>query len=316
MKSRFCRIRYILTLILVMGLSWMMTGCDSVQQMIQNGPAVPMHEEGTAIYYMNNDGSGLLHAHYSLASTGDTAVSELFQVLRSGQYNDGRTAIPEGCSLERSAWQEKSLVLYLSGSYPEVGTVEEILCRSALVCTMSQVEDVSGVTIYVNGQPLKNTRGSEIGIMTAETFLTDVIADNKEEYASVTLYFANDTGDLLVPERVLLRKTSEQSLEVQIMNQLIEGPKTKECFSSMPVGTKVNSVMVQNGICYVNLDTSFTAGTLTMKDYIPVYSIVNSLTGLSEVNSVQLLIDGSSDVIFGESISFATPLEANMDYVR
>lgn len=48
-------------------------------------------------------------------------------------------------------------------------------------------------------------------------------------------------------------------------------------------------------------------------DTIPIYSIVNSLSGLTSVNKVQITINGSTDVMFRDSISLNTMFERNLD---
>ena len=50
-----------------------------------------------------------------------------------------------------------------------------------------------------------------------------------------------------------------------------------------------------------------------MKELIPIYSIVNSLCAISNVNKVQLTVNGSSDVMFRDVISLNTQFERNLD---
>ena len=53
---------------------------------------------------------------------------------------------------------------------------------------------------------------------------------------------------------------------------------------------------------------------LDVKEYIPVYSIVNSLAAVSSVNKVQIAVNGSQDVMFRDSISLNQLFERNLDY--
>ena len=54
--------------------------------------------------------------------------------------------------------------------------------------------------------------------------------------------------------------------------------------------------------------------SLDVKEYIPVYSIVNSLAAVSSVNKVQIAVNGSQDVMFRDSISLNQLFERNLDY--
>ena len=55
--------------------------------------------------------------------------------------------------------------------------------------------------------------------------------------------------------------------------------------------------------------------TLEVKEYIPIYSIVNSLSELSTVSRVQIRINGSEDAVFRDLISLNTVFERNFDYI-
>lgn len=64
----------------------------------------------------------------------------------------------------------------------------------------------------------------------------------------------------------------------------------------------------------MNFDASFLNNSLDVKEYIPVYSIVNSLAAVSSVNKVQIAVNGSQDVMFRDSISLNQLFERNLDY--
>lgn len=64
----------------------------------------------------------------------------------------------------------------------------------------------------------------------------------------------------------------------------------------------------------MNFDASFLNNSLDVKEYIPIYSIVNSLAAVSSVNKVQIAVNGSQDVMFRDSISLNQLFERNLDY--
>ncbi|MEG0564617.1 MAG: GerMN domain-containing protein, partial [Hungatella sp.] len=63
----------------------------------------------------------------------------------------------------------------------------------------------------------------------------------------------------------------------------------------------------------LNFDASFLNSELKVKEYIPIYAIVNSLASLSTVNKVQIAVNGSQDVLFRDAISLNTLFERNLD---
>ena len=66
----------------------------------------------------------------------------------------------------------------------------------------------------------------------------------------------------------------------------------------------------------MNLDEKFLDNPYEISDMLPVYSIVNSLTELSNISKVQFSINGKTDVKFRESISLESPFERNLDLIE
>ena len=83
----------------------------------------------------------------------------------------------------------------------------------------------------------------------------------------------------------------------------------------MPQGTSLLSVSVKNNICYVNFSGDFLTGDLAVSPYVTIYSLVNSLTALSNISKVQIMVEGDSSKKFCETIPLDVPFERNLDYV-
>ena len=99
------------------------------------------------------------------------------------------------------------------------------------------------------------------------------------------------------------------SMEKLVVEQLLEGSRNGN-LPVLPRGTQILNVSITDGVCYVNLDDTFLSGEITVPDNIPVYALVNSLTELKSVSRVQLMVNGSAEVMF-HSISLAEPLDRN-----
>ena len=80
--------------------------------------------------------------------------------------------------------------------------------------------------------------------------------------------------------------------------------------------TKVLSVAVRDGICYVNLDSSFVNQIYNVTPEVTIYAITNSLVELSNVNKVQISINGETNINYRENISLSATFERNLDLVE
>ena len=101
------------------------------------------------------------------------------------------------------------------------------------------------------------------------------------------------------------------------MEQLIQGPNAAQGMqASIDPATKVISVTVKDGTCYVNLDDSFLNQVGNCMAETTVYSVVNSLTELTNVNKVQISVNGETDILYREKISLSQPFERNYEIME
>ena len=113
-------------------------------------------------------------------------------------------------------------------------------------------------------------------------------------------------------------------MEKLIVEEIIKGPDLNDSGSAgagkaYPVAnpdTKVLSVAVRDGICYVNLDSSFVNQIYNVTPEVTIYAITNSLVELSNVNKVQISINGETNINYRENISLSATFERNLDLVE
>lgn len=129
------------------------------------------------------------------------------------------------------------------------------------------------------------------------------------------LYFANEDNTKLKLEvryiSMAEAKKSTSSLASLIVKELINGPsKDSGLKATIPQGTKLkNSVSISSGVATVDLSKEFVSKHPGGKDAakVTIYSIVNSLTELKEIEKVKFTIDGKSQQDFKGSFQFNTP---------
>lgn len=122
--------------------------------------------------------------------------------------------------------------------------------------------------------------------------------------AIVSLYFNQKDTNQLVPEaRAIDVKELTKDPYNTLVKLLIEGPKNDKLEKLIPEGTKINKIEIEKGILKLDLSQEFIDNH---KEGIEaesrtIYSIVNTLSSLNEVEAVQILINGKEDVSFKDS---------------
>lgn len=271
------------------------------------------------LYRINQDGTGLVETAYQ-GETEDTdkAVREMIEALKDADDTiEVQPAIPKNVKLESYVLEDEKLMLYFNEEYGKMDTVQEVLCRAALVRSLTQLEGVEQVAFYVNGEPLTSRSGEEYGFLQAEDFVQNTgSAINSFQDTVLTLYFANRDGTALVKEDVSVRYNSNQAKERVIVERLIKGPTGTDLQATIPKGTKLLSASIKDGICYLNFNEGLKNTTPGVRPETVIFSIVNSVTESGAVSRVQIAINGDSNVLFQESIKLSEPLSRNLDIME
>ena len=289
---------------------FLMTGCKK---------EVVLEEDQSAIYYLNKDGTSVVPVAYEI--TGETAEKKIEELLlkleEAPESVDYRRTIPENVTLLQYTLDRKQLYLDFGSEYLNLDKATEVLVRAAIVHTMTQVEEVSYIGFQIAGEPLKDTKGNNIGLMNANTFLDNMGSEeNATKIVKLNLYYANKNGDKLKTQSSVLEYNANVAVEKVVVEQLIAGPSEEGFFATIPKDTKVMSITTKDGVCYVNLDTAFTGQGYDVLGSVTIYSIVNSLTELTGISSVQILVNGETSITYKDNISLETIFQRNPEIIE
>ena len=153
--------------------------------------------------------------------------------------------------------------------------------------------------------------------MTSDQFIDNAGDEiNAYEKVRLKLYFANEQGDGLIATNRTVVYNTNISLEKLVVEELLAGPGQEaggELFPVINPETKIVSVTVKDNVCYVNFNETFLTQIYTVTPEVAIYSIVNSLEELPNVNKVQISINGETDVMYRESISLSTVFERKLE---
>ena len=273
---------FITSLLLMVAL---LTSCSS------NAKEADKVENEYQVYYIDSKSSGIVSEGYvPLGETKEQLVVELLGALQKEPTNMlNKKAIPEGVTIMDYRIVDEQLILNLDTKYSELKGIPEVLCRATIVKTLCQIQGIDFVLFNVNGQPLIDSNGIQIGLMTAEFFIENTGAETNYK---VTLYFTNETGDLLKKTSRNIFYTGTSSIEELVINQIINGPTESGLYATVPAGTTLLNVSTKESICYVDLNEKFLERLPEVSENVAIYSIVNSLVELPGINKVQFRING------------------------
>ena len=251
-----------------------------------------------SICYLDSKTSALVNEPYQMISKErKEQIGELLYMLKLNPENLlYKSAMTDTVSVKDFTFNEdSSLTINFDTGYSELSEIDEVLCRAAVVKTLSQIKDVEYIQFSVNGQPLIDSNGDLVGIMTKEDFVDSTGTETK-----VKLYFANETGDALKEYVTDITYTGTGSLEEQVLQELMGGPSQVGMYRTIPEGTDILKVEMKEGICYVDFNSKFMEKIPNLKDEVVIYSIVNTLVELPYITKVQFLVNGEVQPVFGD----------------
>ncbi len=89
-----------------------------------------------------------------------------------------------------------------------------------------------------------------------------------------------------------------------------------ERIGAIPAGTSVNSISVISGVCYLDLSAEFEGSVEGIKSELVVYSLVNSITGVNNINKAFITIDGNVIESYRGSVDLSKPLSFNSEILK
>lgn len=271
----------------------------------------PKPDEGEVILYqVSENGMELKKSPYRIKSDRDDTVSIVGELLESYKMIDVRDF----------QIKERQLSLYFSSAYKNFTGIDEVLLRAAIVKTLCQVDGVEYVEFFVDEEPL-SADGETVGVMSRLSFLDSIGGAGYTQDKYVTLYFSDVSGAGMKEVTSKLTHDMTVPLARLLVEQLLEGPEeltdvnTSELRQTIPDGTTLNSLTIRDNVCYLDFSKEFDNVQAEVKSEIVIYSIVNTLCELSDVNKVQFMIDGEQQETYGDTKNFNVPFERNLDLV-
>ncbi|MCD8323657.1 MAG: GerMN domain-containing protein [Clostridiales bacterium] len=273
------------------------------------------------IYYINQDVTGLELMEYEPEADptdAEAMIAEFLALIEEGTDRvDYQRLYPVGVELQQYEYSENRLTLCFNEAYREMDVVQEALCREAVAETMLQIAEIEEVCFYIGSEPLTDANGNAVGAMTRDSFVDNPGEElNDIQVADLTLYFASLDGTNLVSEtQHVYYYSSNISAEKLVMEQLLKGPVSENAQSAIPEGTELISVSTLDGACIVNLDETFLTQNYDIQESVVIYSIVNSLSELSIVDTVQIAVNSETNLVYRQDLSLQEVYTANMDLV-
>lgn len=214
-------------------------------------------------------------------------LAQMMEAYLAGPSSDRlRSPFPDGTKMLSLKEGEDGLEITMSGSFFTLQGIELSIESYCLGRTVCEYLDLGHVIVV-----------DEMGSIRMEIDPENYLLENSfntENAMVFTLYFPDQSHRYLTPETREVTLSENESPETYLLRQLLQGPNESALVSPFPKDTQVLHVDTVDGVCTVDLSREF----FDQYDqdpygaYTAIYSLVNTLTSLEHIDSVQLLRQG------------------------
>ena len=286
------RKRHILCLLLALAL--ILSGCAAA------AATAAQEEKNCQLYYLVRDlerapaggdaiGSEVSTLPKESESPTETQAEDLMNALLSGPAGSGlQSPFPEGTRLLGVEVRGSHAKVDLSSAYRNLSGIDLTLADYCVTLTLTQISAIRSVSILVRGQ--------ELSYRDSQRFRPkDVLLSSTEDVVAtvdVTLYAIDPEGQLSPVDRTLDLYEGDTQAEV-LVAALRQGPWDKDWRSALPDWFSIQSVWLDDGVCYVNLLASTVPEDADREEAgLALQALRDSLSSLDSVREVRILVNG------------------------
>ncbi len=263
------------------------------------------------LYYLSENSTSInpIKKDFSYANNGELPELVLDALTKNPSDTKSTHVINKGTKWNISA-SSSGLLVDFSKDFLTDDASRNLLATYAVVKSLCRVDTIHAVKVTVDGNDIIAPDNTPIDYLSDKDINLESDTHTSENKV-LHLYFA--TSDLrLFPEYRTVKLSDTVTLEQYIVSELIKGPTDEGLSPTLTADTKVLSAESADGTAYINMSQSFldkNQGTPD-KEQRAVYSIVNSVCDVANVNDVQILIEGKKVEGFA-NVNLSEPLHYN-----
>lgn len=281
------------------------TGCSG--KTVGHSPEPKESGDGIYLYYANSEWSGYNPQKLDtdqLATAENLIDTVMTALLEDSSAVSAQSPVPHGMTYQRYAYDGTGNVsIIFTVDWEGTDTYQMVLCKAAFVKSLCQIDSVTSVTFELTD--IVDAENVVVEDYTVDSYadMSGILQSDKE----AVIYIPDATGQKLIKKSVVCDMSAAESIPEQLMEYL--KATYEDAVSPFNDRTAVMNVNVGEGVCTVTLNEYFAQGKDGVDDEVAVYSIVDTLTALSGIDSVRFVLE-NTDSELGD-INLEAPLTPN-----
>lgn len=295
-----------------------LSGCKSNSDVPGDTIKVFYYNQGKNNIVGYEYGLSVLNEKISDSQTDDLVsfVMALENLMKQPGASSYRTTFNENIMILDRRVDAGLLKIYLDEKYLALASTEDVMFRASYVLTMTALDGIDKVSFYINGENIKDALGNPISDMGASDFAYgEDIGTGLLEWTEIRMYYGDPSCQNLAYENMSVGYGNDASVIKAVADKLLLGPSSKNCIAVIPEGVICTKAELVNNICYIWLDMSNVPKDVEFGE-LAIYSIVNTMCEITDVEGVILNIDNSSSIVLTGYLGHEYLYKANFDLVK
>ena len=287
-----------LCLILVLALSLSLWGCR------------PQNFEEPGIFYYRRSNTGF-SGNEGVVAPEERELKgikdDLWAILDlycQGPVSEGlENPLPPGTQLRSYTLRNGQLSLHFNDGLKDLSGIELTLAASCIAQTFLELTGAETLILTADDTLLNGQTSIRLSLQ--DLAFRDGSTDRL--HRTLTVYYADQNRRYLIGQEVSLTPATLDELPMQLLELLQNAPSGLR--SALPVDIKFRSATVSDGLCTVDVSPEFESRRFYShaSQLLSLMSIVNTLTGLPEIDRVEFTIEGQLLIRYGP-LFIAEPL--------
>lgn len=263
-------------------------------------------EKELAVYRMSSqkeNGGALLVREEIYAQNDLGEVEAILAALNSKPGRDDMSRVfPDGVRARGCVMENGVARIEMSPEFGELGEMQRFLCACALTLSLSELDEVCAVSLVCEDDIFFEQLCPEQLLQADELF--------ESCRRTVKLFLPSDDGKGLIPHSMNFETDGSESMETLVADAVLK------MLPAYTESTAVLGVEISDGLCRLDLSEAFYGNEPAepLAGMLIIYSLVDSLCRLNNVESVYITVEGQTVASYG-GFRAAWPLTPRYDII-
>lgn len=237
-----------------------------------------------------DDNSVIAPEQRELAGMREDIGSVLESYLRGPVSSELESPFPRDVAVVQWSMIGTCLHIEMNESFSQLTGIDLTIACACITRTILELTGAESVQIRAKGAMLdgaKYIRMTNNSISFADNSMDKLKTD-------ITLYYTDENNRYLIGHNISVNLASHDDTIAYLIDQLMHAPDENGLVSPIPDGTILLGSRVENGTCALDLSADFEKNAFAQSyaQRITLLSLVNTLTQLDGIESVEFFIEG------------------------